>query len=530
MAFDWNDYNTVAPPAAPAVAAAPAPALAAAPPAAGGFNWEDHPIVGAGGPAPASAASPATPPPSALEAFLRGGAQGATLGFSDRLAGAGGAIADKLGGSDQSLGDLYTKNQQESQQANAAAQQAHPIAYGGGNLTGGVASGLATGGLGAETAIGRIGAGAAMGGAAGVGYGHPQDLISGAEEAVKGALVGGVVGSAVEGVSSALAPSNLETFAAKRAAAALGADKAAIRRIGADQVQATGRNALDAGIVTPFASTDTMMARAGETLNKGIQGMNEVYDTLDSAGAGAINPSEVAESVDSQLSPAYRTPINRPEWSQVDNTIDSILARGEAGGNSEISLAEAQDMKNEIGQVAYPQGRTVNPALITPKQQMAQDAWGIINDAIDEAAQRGSKTINAPGIAEDLQTAKDQVGLGKSALNLLGTREAKEQGNNFFSLGDQMAAGAGYIAKGPQGLALMGIKKAILNPVGNSTAAVGADRLADVLRATPEALGPWAQQLSAAQARGGASLGVTSYILSQTSEAYREHMRALFSK
>lgn len=522
--FNWEDY--------PQAAVAPSdqfdPDAKGVPAESEPFNWDDHPIVG-------TVQSPTvSQPPSATEALVRGGLQGATLGFGDEIQAGLKAGEQKLfgddGGGGQSFESLYNQDVGQERAENAAAQQAHPYLYGAGNFTGALGLGAVTGGLGAETAVGRIGAASAMGALSGVGYGNDDSLNNGAAEALKGALVGGAVGGAVEGLSSAFDPDNLDTFAANRSAAALGADKAAIRRLGADKVQEIGRNALDEDIVGPFRGTDAMASRAQDLMDQGAQGMNDVYSTLDNAGVGQINPADLASDVEDQLSPTYRTPINKGEWGQLDNTVESILARGEGGGNSEIPLSEAQGLKNEIGSVAYPNGRTVNPAFITPKQQMAQDAWGVVNQAIDDAAQRGAQSLGDPDLTDQLQAAKDQFGTGKGALNLLGNRAAKEQGNNFFGLGDQVAGAAGYLGSGsPAGLAAMGVKKAILNPYGNGTVAWGADRLADVIRSAPQLLGPFAPQLQAAAARSPVSLAATAYILNQTSAPYRALQAKLFN-
>lgn len=500
-------------------------------------TWDDTTPIETPSPSPAVAANvptwESTSPhaalvastPSALEAAGRGALQGGTLGFSDEVTGGGEALFDKVLGNDKgkSLQDLYTQHTAEARAANAAAESAHPYAYGAGNLAGGLASGALTGGLGAETALGRVGVAAGMGAASGIGFGNASTITDGAEEALKGALVGGVVGGAVEGVSRAFNPATLEGFANTRAAAALGADKSTVHRLGSDVTDAIGQNALEEGIVTPLAGTSTMMDRAAALRAEGNKGMNNVYSAIDDAGVSSFNPADAAEQVENKLAPDYRTPINKSEWGQLDNTIESINARGA----DNIPMSEAQSLKNEINTVGWPKGYKSNPALIGPKQKMAQDAWGVLNDAIDEAASRGAQDLGEPGLPEALNRAKDQVSTGKGAMDLLSNREAREKGNKLFGLTDTIAAAGGYAAAGPKGLLALAAKKAT-EAYGNQTVAYGANKLADVLRATPEALGPWAQQLSAAQARGGVALAATNSILSQTNEAYREHMKTLF--
>ncbi len=78
--------------------------------------------------------------PSTLDAGARGLAQGATLGFADEISGAvESALTDKS----------YEAARDESRAAFDKAKQAHGAAFFGGELVGGLASGIATGGAGA---------------------------------------------------------------------------------------------------------------------------------------------------------------------------------------------------------------------------------------------------------------------------------------------------------------------------------------------------------------------------------------------
>lgn len=135
-------------------------------------------------------ASPAAKP-SGLEAVLRGGLQGATLGFSDELAGAiESVISDKS----------YQQARDESRKANAAAQKEHPWLYGGGELGGGAAT-LLIPGVGAAGGLGKA---LATGATAGLG-GSEADLAKG--EYGKAALdtaIGAGLGGVAHGVGSAI--------------------------------------------------------------------------------------------------------------------------------------------------------------------------------------------------------------------------------------------------------------------------------------------------------------------------------------
>ena len=82
------------------------------------------------------------------ESLARGAAQGATMGFSDELAGALGAVGD-VAGDQYALKDLldrYQAQRDESRRLYAEAEKTNPTAYLSGNLAGGLATGIATGG------------------------------------------------------------------------------------------------------------------------------------------------------------------------------------------------------------------------------------------------------------------------------------------------------------------------------------------------------------------------------------------------
>src|SRR5919109_918457 len=136
---------------------------------------------------------PESEKPSGLEAFGRGAAQGATLGFSDELVGLGHALfADR-----DYAGSEYRKARDREREANHAAEAAHPWAYGGGNLAGGVATsfvpglGIAKGAGVLKTALGA----AKLGAFQGLGESESEDVGGMAFDALKsGALAGTTAG------------------------------------------------------------------------------------------------------------------------------------------------------------------------------------------------------------------------------------------------------------------------------------------------------------------------------------------------
>jgi hypothetical protein len=148
---------------------------------------------------------------SILESLLRGGAQGATLGFADELTGVTEAALnpESYTDLDQAMAN-YRQSRDESREAFKAAEMANPKSYMGGNVAGAIATsivpaaGIAKGGASLARLVGQ---GAAVGGAAGLGESQ-ADLTQGeiggaATDALTGAAIGAGTTAVVGGLAKA---------------------------------------------------------------------------------------------------------------------------------------------------------------------------------------------------------------------------------------------------------------------------------------------------------------------------------------
>ncbi len=130
--------------------------------------------------------------------FMAGGVQGALLGGTDELTGVANAVGGKILGRDESMGELYREGQQKADAQFDKSKARNPVAYGGGELTGAVAAGVATGGLGLESALAKKMASVGIKNAAQLGKMKlagevgKQVLAAGAEGAVAGGIQGGL--------------------------------------------------------------------------------------------------------------------------------------------------------------------------------------------------------------------------------------------------------------------------------------------------------------------------------------------------
>lgn len=244
-----------------------------------------------------------------------------------------------------------------------------------------------------------------------------QDLGEGALMETGGLLVGKGLEAAAPLLKSA--GKSLGGYAEKQGAKAIGAGAREFENL--TQTKALGRNAIDEGLIGPFKSAEDSALLAQRAKESAGKSMDEVYSAVDEGLGPSISPLETASKVENKLAPEYRTAINKSEVGQLENTIESILARGD----KDITLSEAQKLKGEIDSVGYPKGK--KPLDPSPKQQMAQDASRIIREEIDSAAEKGAEKIGNDGLLDKLSDARKSYGLNKQSQKLLTKSSGKEE-------------------------------------------------------------------------------------------------------
>lgn len=163
-------------------------------------------------------------------------AQGATLGFSDEIAGAIGAgigkiLPEAMGGlpSNVSMSDAYTGIRDAAREQNRSFSARNPKVAMGAEIAGGVLAGGATG-LGAAKALSSLpkyvryaGAGAVPGAVAGVGYDKTGAI---AQPAMSGAVMGAATGAVIPAVA------NIAKGAVRKMAALISKnDKTGLRKL-----------------------------------------------------------------------------------------------------------------------------------------------------------------------------------------------------------------------------------------------------------------------------------------------------------
>lgn len=490
---------------------------------------------------------------SMLDSAARGYSQGATLGFADELGGVIGAGIDKVAGlfgdsptevnkklaeqgfkgdiGPTDFGSAYKQSRNEQRIDDAKAQEANPWTYGLSNVAGSMAlPGLSAAKGASALKAGAFGAG--MGAAQGAGNTEEIASMKALEDILTGAAFGGASSAAMQGLSNKIGniksedvQNSLKGIANSQAARALGAERGTIKKLGADQVDEIGRYALDNKLLTPFSNIDDVIARNEAVKNKAGQAMGDVFSQIDEAGASTFNPNVAAKRMENELGDFWRDPINRGEANQFDNILESIKNRG----SNDISLQDAQLLKEKIGKTA----NWKNNLVVTDKEKMAREAYDLVNKYIDESADVASDLMGTQGLKDTLKGARKTYSGAKGAESLLENKQAREQGNKMFGLTDSILGGAG-LASAPitngssiiPAASIVGGKK-LLEKYGSQNAALGFDKLGDMVKNNPNMFGKFSGVLNNAANRGKNALGATHFMLYQQNPEYREQLKAL---
>jgi hypothetical protein len=221
--------------------------------------------------------------PTKAESFIRGGAQGLTLGHADEITGAlESATSDKS----------YEQARDESRAKYDAAKKENPWSYGAGDVAGSIpaytGATIVTGG--------NPIAGAALAGAVQGEGSSDAPLLSGdtAKRAAIGGTVGAAMGAVGEGVSRLLNPEGLTEVAENQAAKATGANTADFRNLGEDRVRAAGRAALDNDVITHTGSTEDMAEKVVGMNKQAGQKIGDVLKSVD----GGVDPQQAIADLD----------------------------------------------------------------------------------------------------------------------------------------------------------------------------------------------------------------------------------------
>ena len=504
------------------------------------FDWDKDST-----PAPASfdwGAESQPPAPTGVDAFLRGGRQGASLGFADEnealkavaLGTASdlvdaferGDFVDTLKAAPRKAVEGYRAIRDLERGADKRAREANPGAFVAGELVGGAPAMLLPGGM------SRQGLALAAGAGATTGYGASEeespiragaDALTGAALGLGGQALGDAAGRAFPRLAQK-AQEGLGDFAAMRALNAAGYFKnelkPIIKRGGVERAVTMGEHLLDEpGVIQAGRNVESVLEGVEGAREKWGAEVGRLLQEADSTGA-VFDMSRVARRViDEVIQPNLGDPAIEKEVNAVGGLLRKYLTKAQQEGG--LSFAEANKLKSTLANTQINWGNHWNnfgPSHHLEKYQKA--LAGIFTDEIDTqlGQQLGSEAFSA------FKNAKARAGTFIDATDKAKNLNAAVQGNDQFRVKD-LAAGA-LAGGGPMGfLATIGSK--LGRERGASALARGADRLASsssldaIAKANPEAFGKYAGAVTSALARGPEALRALDKVLSDTSEEWR---------
>jgi hypothetical protein len=449
--------------------------------------------------------------PSGTEAFLRGGAEGASLGMSDELTGAAKAIgvepvdfamayakgpiamasylATKAGSAwakngNAGIVDDYRVGRDEARTANKAAEKAHGGLY----TTGKVAGGVVTAATAAPASIpAMVATGGGMGAAAGLGESE-ADLTRGqfkeaAVDAAKGAGVGMAAG-AVGGVAAKALPTAAKSLRelgrGRLFKAAVGQNKKAFTQInGKGLLDKSGQylDEMGIGFGDSTESIAAKLAQRNESLDGSLESMVGALDST--AKVPRISPFEVAARIEKQVAePLKRIAANRDEYAQIMREVEGIRELGKEG----VSFTEAAAQRRAVQQKINYDKRNGLDAAAEAKSKIAQ----IWNDIIDEKAEPLLKSMGKGG--DSYRELRHEAGLVKELLKHVKDRAAGNAANRAMSPSDYGAGAIGGImTSNPFVGAAAAAANHLARVYGNAAAGRTAINMARMISTSPRA-------------------------------------------
>lgn len=428
--------------------------------------------------------------PSALEAASRGYAQGGTFGFADELSGALQAGFDRyltraqetLGGKVvanpveewEKLKRSYLANRDAIRREEARIKEAHPLAYGTGDVAGGMA-------IGAALPVSRLSSIAQ-----GAGYGLGQSEAESLGGDVANTLLGGALGNVGYDVGRGL--SKAGTYLGGKVAGLAG------EKVAEAEAKAAGMAA---------EKTQAALASMRGELGAATQEANRAMEVLTSHLGGSLTPEQQAQRAaleQSGVLPALREKLAASVLAKIPGAASNIDAKRLA---YETAMANKQAATDAAAQ-AILSGGEAKSQIMARLQRYAPPLAGTLLGSTAGA-----------GIGMALGGDKADAALG--ALGGAGMRPA------LWALRRMMA----HPAVQKAAYSTLGGTAQRLTDAFSKTAPLATEAVArsnwfqHAVANAPQAFGEYSGILSQAASRGPAALAAQDYVLSQQDPAYR---------
>lgn len=301
-------------------------------------------------------------------AFVRGIAQGGSMGFGDELAGALGAAASSVGLLDNkenlSFGDAYRQYRDQARESDRLAEAKHGGAYIAGQVVGGIATAPALPG-GAVSTLGKAAAtGAGYGAVAGLG-GSKADLTRGeVDQAAIDTGIGAGVGLAAGAVGHGIVKGAGKAASAIRAR--VGGEAGRVEHAARGVAEKVAQSADEPSLIGSGETVRSAAAKGRALVDEWSSMLPEPFhlrpSQLTGDPAAALAESRVAQFPKTmQRAQALRAKQLEQVGSVADAYIDRVASDPTKLGRADVTGAVGQAVKTNIKAIYENTSRTAGP-------------------------------------------------------------------------------------------------------------------------------------------------------------------------
>ncbi len=258
-----------------------------------------------------------------------------------------------------------------------------------------------------------------------------------------GAGAGGeVLGSAAGATLAKVGPS-IGRYAETQAAKALGAIQSELRKLGIGRAREVGREALDSGVVSAFASPETMLKRAEAVNDVAGQTLDRIRNVSDANG-GWIGVNNMSARITKELQDwVPGSSVEQAYKAQLGSIVQDVQAYGQGGVLNASRLAQ---LKKLVADQVYTDPLISAENLRGVLKPRAELARGALQGAEEEVVEGA-----APQLFPDFLANKRTYGATEDMRDLLTGKFAREEGNRggIGGMSAMLAGLAGTASGGP---------------------------------------------------------------------------------
>ena len=479
---------------------------------------------------------------SKLESGLRGTSQGLSMGFDDEIGGglsAAGRVfgIEGLGGKLSEIGladsgptldldkikEAYTSTRDAERGLNRQAQEDNPMIYGTGQVAGAVGASFVPGMnvIKGSSLLASSGNAGIQGALMGAGSSEADNALDLAQDTATGAGFGVAGGAAGYGAGKALQyGGKVLSTGANKLGGSLddAAERLAVNATGATAKQVdnfaddAGRELLNRKLVKFGDTAESIADRTQGAMNRAGNNIDNVLTKLDDSGV-SINIDDVMIQLQGQIDELSKVPGNDKLIKQLQSEVDNLYM----GGRKTLPISVGEKAKrNYQSQVNYA----------SPEAE--KKASHSLADAFKNKVE-GKALESNPELGALFKESKETYGL-LAPIKEAAQRRANSQNQSQYGNLLDLAAGAYGLSDsdsftGKAALAVAG--RRFVAPRIASSGAVTADKLAQIIKSSPQVLGKYSNVFTKAAERGTQAISATHFILQQQDPEYRAKIQEL---